>query len=78
MQKGNFDKLRLLRYFSFIHMPKKDILKALQKYQKSRQNSTLRRNYLRSFTPKMIYRTTKTENPTTTKALVKKVLDTLS
>ncbi|MBI2410782.1 MAG: hypothetical protein HYV32_02745 [Candidatus Kerfeldbacteria bacterium] len=59
-------------------MSKKDIVKALQKYQKSRPNSTLRRNYLRSFTPKMIYRTTKTENPTTTKALVKKILDQLS
>lgn len=59
-------------------MSKQNLLKALQKYQRSSPNSIVRRNYLRVFTPKMLYRTTKTENPTTTKKMVQQVLDRLS
>lgn len=59
-------------------MSKKTLLEVLQKYQKSRPNSAMRREYLRRFIPKMIYRTTKMEHPSTTKKMVKKVLDRLS
>ena len=59
-------------------MPKTMLLKALERYQKSSLQSKLRRDYLRNFTPKMIYRTTKNENPTTTRQQVKKVLARLA
>ncbi|EKD79690.1 MAG: hypothetical protein ACD_41C00001G0005 [uncultured bacterium] len=59
-------------------MSKTMLLKALERYQKSSLQSKLRRDYLRNFTPKMIYRTTKNENPTTTRQQVKKVLARLA
>lgn len=59
-------------------MSRNTLLQALRKYQKSSSQSKLRRDYLRTFTPKMIYRTTKTENPATTKQQVQKVLARLA
>lgn len=53
-------------------MPIKNILKAFKKYQKN--PSSKRAAYMKSFEVKMIYRTTKTENPETTPLLVKQVL----
>jgi hypothetical protein len=50
----------------------KNLLTALKTYKES---STKRRDaYLRDFVPKMIYRTTKTENPETTKRMVSAIL----
>ncbi len=46
---------------------------ALKAYRKA--SNKKRQEYLRSFTEKMIYRTTKTENPETTKKMVKTVLN---
>lgn len=53
-------------------MPTKEILKSLKKYRKT--TGTKRAAYMRSFEEKMIYRTTKTENPETTPSLVRRVL----
>lgn len=53
-------------------MPIKTILKALRDYQKT--HSKKQKQYMSSFEEKMIYRTTKTENPATTPALVRQVL----
>jgi len=50
----------------------------LEKYQKNSSGSKSKRNYLSSFEKKMIYRTTKTENPQTTTKTVNKVLDRLA
>lgn len=53
-------------------MPVKNIIKILKSYQKlsvSKQDL-----YLNSFQEKMIYRTTKTENPETTLGMVRSVL----
>ena len=49
----------------------------MKKYHAASKNGKLRRAYLRAFESKMIYRTTKTENPETTLGMVKKVLLTL-
>ena len=57
-------------------MTKKSVISSLKKYQK-----TLKRkkgNFLHVFERKMIYRTTKTENPETTQRLVDRVLDKLT
>lgn len=53
-------------------MTKQNITQTLKKYQKS--SARTRRDYLRNFEPKMIYRTTKTENPQTTHKMVEQVL----
>lgn len=53
-------------------MPIKEILRAFRKYQKTR--GSRREAYMSSFEEKMIYRTTKTENPETTPLLVRQVL----
>ena len=50
----------------------------LKKYQKASRNSKSRRDYFSLFEKKMLYRTTKTENPQTTMTMVNKVLDKLS
>ena len=50
----------------------KNILKTLKNYQKS--HGSKRKRYLRDFEEKMIYRTTKTENPETTPKMVKDIL----
>lgn len=50
---------------------KKILLKSIKNY---RESSKKRGAYLKAFEEKMLYRTTKTENPSTTKKLVTKVL----
>ena len=54
-------------------MPTQKILSAFRKYQKTATNK--RAAYMKAFELKMIYRTTKTENPETTSLLVRKVLN---
>lgn len=54
-------------------MTKQNIIKTLKNFNKS--SAKKRKAYFDAFEQKMIYRTTKTENPTTTKRLVKKVLN---
>lgn len=62
--------LKLLFYSMNMSVPK--ILKAFKKYQNLSDNK--REVYLKSFEEKMIYRTTKTENPEVTLPLVKRIL----
>ena len=56
-------------------MTDKTIVKSFKKYQKA--SSKKRSAFLRAFEKKMIYRTTKTENPETTRGLVDRVLHKL-
>ena len=58
-------------------MTKAKSISKLKKYKAASKNGKLRRSYLRTFEQKMIYRTTKTENPETTLGMVKKVLAAL-
>jgi len=58
------------------YMTKRNIITILKKYQKS--PASKRRQFLRAFEEKMIYRTTKTENPETTHKMVREVLDRIS
>ncbi|MFA5946074.1 MAG: hypothetical protein WC802_04170 [Patescibacteria group bacterium] len=51
-------------------MSKKGLLSSLLRYRSSARGSATRKNYLRNFLPKMLYRTTKTENPETTRKMV--------
>jgi len=53
-------------------MSEKDIIKIFKKYQKA--SGGKRQEYLRNFEEKMIYRTTKTENPKTTLKMVRQIL----
>jgi hypothetical protein len=53
-------------------MTKKNIITKLKKYKK--QPAKKRQAYFSLFEEKMIYRTTKTERPSTTKTMVKKAL----
>ena len=53
-------------------MPIKQILQAFRNYQSAHGGK--RRAYLNDFEERMIYRTTKTENPETTPKMVKDVL----
>ena len=53
-------------------MTTKNIITVLKVYKTS--SAKKREAYLRSFVPKMLYRTTKTENPETTKRMVTAVL----
>lgn len=55
-------------------MTKKNLLKSFAKYKKSPKK---KQAYLRAFEKKMLYRTTKTENPSTTKKLVAQILKKL-
>ncbi len=57
-------------------MSKQQITKILKQYQKSPLEQKER--FWRDFEEKMIYRTTKTENPQTTKAMVRDVLNKMS
>lgn len=52
------------------------MITTLKKYQKTSEKE--RRGFLCAFEKKMIYRTTKTENPQTTHKMVNKVLDRFS
>jgi hypothetical protein len=54
------------------------MLTILKKFQKAPEKSKLRRDYFRDFEKKMIYRTTKTENPEVTFSMVKKILNKFS
>ena len=55
-------------------MSRQNLIAILKKYKKAGRASTLRRAYLRAFEEKMMYRTTKTENPSTTRQMVAQVL----
>ena len=59
-------------------MPKNKNIVILKKYQKASRNSKTRRDYFSLFEKKMLYRTTKTENPQTTMGMVNRVLNRLS
>ena len=61
----------------FLRMAKEKLLKTLDAYRRSSKSGALRRSYLRAFGPRMIYRTTKSENMETTKAQVIGVLKRL-
>jgi len=52
-------------------MTTKNLSKLFLKYRKSPQKQ---QTYLRAFEKKMLYRTTKTENPSTTKKMVAQIL----
>ena len=56
-------------------MPIKKIMQALNNYRTG--SIAKRKTYLKSFEEKMIYRTTKTENPKTTLKMVQNVLGKL-
>ena len=57
----------------YIHiMAKQNTITALKKFKKTSAKN--RREFLRTFEEKMIYRTTKTENPQTTQKMVRDVL----
>jgi hypothetical protein len=56
-------------------MTKLQILHILQNYKKLPAKSKIREQYLSEFQKKMIYRTTKTENPELTMKMVEKVLN---
>ena len=64
----------LVNYAIIIYMTKQNLLKSLVKYKKSPKK---KQAYLKAFEKKMLYRTTKTENPTTTKKLIAQVLKKL-
>lgn len=55
-----------------LYMSKRLILNALKKYQKA--SAKKRKKYFDAFQERMLFRTTKTENPETTRAMVRKVL----
>ena len=57
-------------------MTTRNILTILKNYQKSSREK--KRAYLRVLEKKMLYRTTKTENPETTMGMVEKVLKSFS
>jgi hypothetical protein len=57
------------------HMSNKKIAKILNKYQKTSQTGKNREAFFAVFEKKMLYRTTKTENPTTTVSMVNRVLN---
>ena len=53
-------------------MTNKEVIKVLRRYQASSDQQ--RQEFLHAFEVKMLYRTTKTENPQTTKRMVREVL----
>lgn len=58
-------------------MSNQQITKNLRAYQKQSRSDQVQ-GYLRQFEKRMLYRTTKTENPETTMAMVEKVLRKLA
>lgn len=54
-------------------MVKQSIIQIFKKYQKAPIKKHWK--YFRAFEKKMLYRTTKTENPQTTRGMVRQVLD---
>jgi hypothetical protein len=59
-------------------MSNEKIAKILKKYQKTARTGKARAGFLAVFEKKMLYRTTKTENPSTTNKMVIKVLHKVS
>ncbi|MEA2113556.1 MAG: hypothetical protein U9P63_02775 [Patescibacteria group bacterium] len=57
-------------------MVKQNIIQIFKKYQKA--STEKHQEYFRVFEKKMLYRTTKTENPQTTRGMVQRVLDKIS
>ena len=55
-------------------MSKQQMIKILKKFQKAPAKSKMRRDYFGMFMRKMVYRTTKSENPEVTQKMVEKVL----
>ncbi len=78
--KTNLTKFKKAVYFIkicyAINMTKQNIVTIIKKYQKSPEKKRL--DFLRAFEEKMIYRTTKTENPQTTHKIVQDVLRKLA
>ena len=64
----------MIKYIHLPTMSDKEALQTLRKFQKASRTGRLRSGYLRAFTPKMVYRTTKTENGETTMRMVLDVL----
>lgn len=56
-------------------MSNEKITKLLSKYQKTSRTGKVRADFFASFEKKMLYRTTKTENPITTVGMITKVLN---
>ncbi len=59
-------------------MSNDQIKKIIKNYQQSSSGSRSRQKYLDLFEKKMLYRTTKTENPTTTQDMVTKILNKIN
>jgi hypothetical protein len=55
-------------------MSKQQIITILKVFQKASANSKLRRDYFSMFEKRMVYRTTKSENPEVTEQMVNRVL----
>jgi len=55
-------------------MTNQQTITILKNFQKAPAKGKMRREYLKMFASKMIYRTTKSENPEVTKKMVEKVL----
>lgn len=56
-------------------MSKKQIITILKAFQKSPANGKMRREYLKLFEKKMVYRTTKSENPEFTLKAAEKIFE---
>jgi len=55
-------------------MSKQQIITILKAFQKSPAKSKLRRDYFSMFEKRMVYRTTKSENPEVTEKMVNRIL----
>jgi hypothetical protein len=55
-------------------MSKQQMIKILKSFQKSPVKSKMRRDYFGVFVNRMVYRTTKSENPEVTQKMVERVL----
>ena len=56
-------------------MSNDQIIQIVKNYQQTSFGSKSRQKYFRLFERKMLYRTTKTENPTTTQGMINKTLN---
>lgn len=59
-------------------MSNQQIIAILKAFQESPVNSKMRREYLSAFEKKMVYRTTKSENPELTLKTVEKIFSKLN
>lgn len=59
-------------------MSNQQIITILKAFQKSPANGKMRREYLNMFEKRMVYRTTKSENPELTLRIMEKVLHKLN